>query len=363
MEAFDSLLIQIGPGLVVLACALLIGLLVVAVVILSASRTRSAAALEEVSKNLAEKERRAEQLDRKLKVLSDFTYVSDFRLDRIYTLLARETLDVDGDRYDHGVVRDEEGRVAPFFTQQSLEHLSLGDTFSRVRNELMKLQRSDRSGAEAQTAKPSAQAGASDGAVANSLSTGGGLPPRTAAAVGDSTMLFRPPLDPKELNKDPNTGQPYVRVVKGEDVGTVCYVPFTGITVGRDPTNAVRLNDNSSSRVHCRLVYEGHNFVLRDNDSTNGTFCNGERVQHTFLGFGDVIGVGDSELLFSCQGYDLRDQDPVQAISVFEDCLEREPDYIAALRVLAFLLERDVTRKREAQPLWDRVSVLEKGRG
>lgn len=361
MEALNSLLIGIGPGLVLLVCALLIALLVAAVVMLGASRARSVRALEETSKSLVEQERRSEQFERKLKVLSDFTYVSDFRLDRIYTLLARDTVEVDGDRYDHGVVRDEQGRVAPFFAQQSLEHLAPGDVFSRVRNELTKLQR------PSQFESAATGGGVSADATAPESTSGGVVPtarsPAGMSSSGESTMLFRPPLDPKELNKDPNTGQPYVKVIKGEDVDMLSYVPFTGLTIGRDPTNPVRLNDNSSSRVHCRVAYEGHNFVLLDNGSTNGTYYNGERVQRAVLSFGDVIGVGDSELLFSCQGYDLKDQDAVHAISVFEDCLEREPDYIAALRMLAFLLERDVARKREAAPLWDRVMDLEKSGG
>lgn len=359
MQSWDELLVQVGPSSVVIVTLLLIVVLVAALILLNQRRMVAIRERDQHEKALQERERKMEQLERRLEVLGDFTYVSDFRLDRIYTLLTNSRLEVDGDSYSHGVVRDEQGRLAPFFTQQSLSHLEAGDTFSRVRNELVKLERDEGVGAGDTTEFGIAAADPAATVLGAGVAGSSRQTPSPAAA----TMLFRPPVDAALLNKDPNSGQPYVKVIRGKDEGMLTYVPFGEITIGRDAGNAVRLHDSSSSRVHCRIVYEGNQFVLRDNNSTNGTVCNRERITEHVLNFDDRIQVGDTELVFSCQGYDLKDQDPRQAIAAFEDCLEREPNYIGALRVLAYLLERDVARKKEAQPLWDKATRLEKASG
>ncbi len=49
-------------------------------------------------------------------------------------------------------------------------------------------------------------------------------------------------------------------------------------TIGRDPENDVVIPDRRVSRRHAEVVQIGSDFVLRDCDSKNGTFVNGERV-------------------------------------------------------------------------------------
>jgi pSer/pThr/pTyr-binding forkhead associated (FHA) protein len=52
------------------------------------------------------------------------------------------------------------------------------------------------------------------------------------------------------------------------------------------------------SRVHCRVtVLPDGQLELRDLNSTNGTFINGERVERRLLAPGDRIGVGRVELI------------------------------------------------------------------
>jgi len=52
------------------------------------------------------------------------------------------------------------------------------------------------------------------------------------------------------------------------------------------------------SRVHCRLtVLPGGDLEVRDLQSTNGTFVNGERVETARLSPGDRLGVGRMELV------------------------------------------------------------------
>ena len=52
------------------------------------------------------------------------------------------------------------------------------------------------------------------------------------------------------------------------------------------------------SRVHCRLTALANGELeVRDLDSTNGTFLNGERVESRRLSSGDRLGVGRLELV------------------------------------------------------------------
>ena len=52
------------------------------------------------------------------------------------------------------------------------------------------------------------------------------------------------------------------------------------------------------SRVHCRLTaLPGGDLEVRDLNSTNGTFVNGERVENAMLASGDRIQVGRVELV------------------------------------------------------------------
>ena len=63
--------------------------------------------------------------------------------------------------------------------------------------------------------------------------------------------------------------------------------------------------------------------------------------------------------VFSHKGFELKDSERGAAIAAFEACIEMEPNYLDALKLLAFLLERDIARQAEATPLWKRILDLE----
>jgi Nif-specific regulatory protein len=65
--------------------------------------------------------------------------------------------------------------------------------------------------------------------------------------------------------------------------------------IGRDPSNLLSISDPSMSRRHCVIKREGERLKIRDLDSRNGTFVNGEAVKNeAWLEHGDQISVGDS---------------------------------------------------------------------
>ncbi len=335
----------------------------------------------------------ASELDearRRVAALEARTWLDDFPTDAVFTLAAAGRVDAGGRERWHGVVRDEGGRVAPFLVERPLAHLAPGDTFTSVRGQLVKL---DAAGAGAAPAA----AGHEDATLLfDAAPAPAASPPPGGDGHEDVTVLFDPPAPAPEpaaapgaaadertvvaatgappeddertvfmapggaaKPRDPDAGLPYLSVIEGPDEGRRFAVPFSGASVGRESHNTVALSDGGASRVHCRIEYENNRFVLHDNNSTNGTLCNDERVTARELSFGDVVHVAETRMRFTCDGYELRGSDPGAAAHAFEQTLAREPDFVPALQNLAFLLEKDVARKKDAQPLWDRLARLQ----
>lgn len=70
------------------------------------------------------------------------------------------------------------------------------------------------------------------------------------------------------------------------------------ITIGRDITNDIVINDPEVSRHHLRFTRGGDGFTMEDLGSTNGTFINGQRMTGSRpLRPGDMIGLGETVTL------------------------------------------------------------------
>jgi len=68
-------------------------------------------------------------------------------------------------------------------------------------------------------------------------------------------------------------------------------------TFGRKNDNAVVLTDPYASGYHFRIFPKDSRFVIEDNQSTNGTRLNGEKLKmKTYLKNDDVISVGNMAL-------------------------------------------------------------------
>lgn len=69
--------------------------------------------------------------------------------------------------------------------------------------------------------------------------------------------------------------------------------------MGRAVENEVVILDKRSSREHAVIRREGRRSILEDHGSTNGTYLNGERLQHPVqLRDGDRIRIGEIEFVF-----------------------------------------------------------------
>ncbi len=175
----------------------------------------------------------------------------------------------------------------------------------------------------------------------------------------DATVIFGQGVAKPETPSDPTEGLPFLKVTAGNNEGESFHLEFAVSTVGRGSENTIVLADSATSVNHAEIRFDGNNFVLRDKDSTNGTFNQGERITEVTLQLGDTIRVGETEMTFSCEGFELMTTDPARGIDALRVTLNRHPDFVPALRTLAFLLERDVAHKKEAKTVSDRLALLE----
>lgn len=87
------------------------------------------------------------------------------------------------------------------------------------------------------------------------------------------------------------------------DFGKVFTFSNDRIVFGRDKENDVILDDPKVSKAHCEinLLYSDvlEQIIIRDLDSTNGTYVNGILISQNILKSGDKIEIGETVLRFS----------------------------------------------------------------
>jgi len=76
------------------------------------------------------------------------------------------------------------------------------------------------------------------------------------------------------------------------------YAIGPGVTIGRLPDNAVIIDNPAVSGHHARVIAEGHQVILEDLRSTNGTFVNGRPITRHRLQHRDEVLVGKHSLVF-----------------------------------------------------------------
>ena len=67
-------------------------------------------------------------------------------------------------------------------------------------------------------------------------------------------------------------------------------------TVGRVEDNTFQIADASVSSHHAEILLRGSDIVIKDLNSTNGTFLNGEKISETVLKSGQTLRFGQVEL-------------------------------------------------------------------
>jgi transcriptional regulator with GAF, ATPase, and Fis domain len=89
--------------------------------------------------------------------------------------------------------------------------------------------------------------------------------------------------------------------------------PFLqSLSIGRDASNSIRLNDQAVSLHHCSIRQESERFILTDLESDSGTLVNGIPVRERVLDPGDRITVGSSLFAFQMENVSATPSSPVE---------------------------------------------------
>jgi two-component system NtrC family sensor kinase len=91
-------------------------------------------------------------------------------------------------------------------------------------------------------------------------------------------------------------------VMQGRDRGKRFDLRRTPLTIGRDESNQIRLNDSEVSRRHAEIRGSGDEIELLDLSSSNGAYVNNEKVSQHLLRTGDQVLLGRTLLLFTAGG-------------------------------------------------------------
>jgi diguanylate cyclase (GGDEF)-like protein len=106
--------------------------------------------------------------------------------------------------------------------------------------------------------------------------------------------MFEAPLAPEGGKRD----RAYLVVLAGASVGEMYKIEGDKTVIGRGQKAQIRLLDDGISREHAQLVIINDRVVLQDLGSTNGTYCNGLKVEaNKELVDGDKILVGSTTIL------------------------------------------------------------------
>ncbi|MGK2881635.1 MAG: ATP-binding cassette domain-containing protein [Mycobacterium sp.] len=118
----------------------------------------------------------------------------------------------------------------------------------------------------------------------------GGQPPYPPKSVHNQPQ-YSPDatqMGPAAQRPDPSAGK----------TGLFKRPPAVGLKIGRATDNDVVIPDVLASRHHATLVSGPGGTSIQDNRSINGTFVNGRRVDSELLKPGDVVTIGNVDLVF-----------------------------------------------------------------
>ena len=120
-----------------------------------------------------------------------------------------------------------------------------------------------------------------------------------------ATKIFRMPATDAtspDLMAAATPSHPTLTIVKGPQMGSTFELADSVVTIGRDPSNSVFLNDMTVSRRHARLDLSGLESglaTIEDLGSLNGTWVDGAIVvNRALLKDGSTIQVGTFRMIF-----------------------------------------------------------------
>ena len=166
-----------------------------------------------------------------------------------------------------------------------------------------------------------------------------------------------------------------LKVTAGPYKGRIfSFAQHDSFLIGRNPEAHLCLpDDRFFSRNHCLLEMNPPHSFLRDLNSTNGTFVNGQRVKDAYLKNGDRVQCGETILVVEVTTVDLEETThdaslPKRPVLVMVECLNcgrrEQAQASASDEHLTFLCEDcriELKRSPQSIPGYDTVKLLGRG--
>ena len=98
----------------------------------------------------------------------------------------------------------------------------------------------------------------------------------------------------------PETGQTVGRILLASGGATIVERELKPgrLVIGRTPDNDLQIDSKFISRHHCQIVTQPDSCLIEDLNSTNGIFVKSKRVRRHNLNDGDVVVVGQHEIMY-----------------------------------------------------------------
>jgi predicted component of type VI protein secretion system len=148
-----------------------------------------------------------------------------------------------------------------------------------------------------------------------------------------------------KISERPVAKEACLVVIYGLELGKKFNVGRPQTIVGRSSKADIQIDQEAVSRNHCKIINTGNAILLRDTESTNGTYVNDEsRRRRASCRDGDLVKVGRAILKY-LSGQQHRDRVPRGDLSPHDD---RRPHPAAFNR--RYLRRDDSTVKLEPRP-------------
>jgi transcriptional regulator with GAF, ATPase, and Fis domain len=135
--------------------------------------------------------------------------------------------------------------------------------------------------------------------------SGGGIGGASSAAksgVEEGAPKTRVALDGGDKRNAVHLAQCKLVIIRGAERGREFIVGGGGgdiIRIGKSDENDIVVAEETVSRVHCEIVRDQKGYLLRDLNSTNGTFLDGAEIREAYIRAGSLIAVGTVQIKFT----------------------------------------------------------------
>jgi len=126
------------------------------------------------------------------------------------------------------------------------------------------------------------------------------------------------------------TPAPYLTVTDSRGTRTVT-LPAGPLSIGRNITNLLALDEPLASRFHCVIERTKDGYRVRDLDSQNGIIVNNRPVKAAILGSGDTLAIGNTRIKLVLPWVKKTAAEPAEASTVPLDELRAADDLAGAM--------------------------------